>query len=136
MSVNTVFLVGNLGADPELRQTRTGKAVCTLSVATQRWRVDAEGEEVEWHRVVVWEKAAENCHRFLKKGRLVAVEGRLSTRSWDDAEGRKRLTTEIVASRVTFLPGGKGTEEGATPGAGQGARVPFAPAIAEEALPF
>lgn len=106
MSVNNVCLVGRLGADPEMRQTRTGKSVCSLRVATQRWTREGEADEVEWHRVVAWDQTAERCGQYLKKGRTVAVEGRLSTRSWDDPDGKKRYLTEVVAARVSFLGGG------------------------------
>jgi len=104
MSVNHVIVVGRLGADPELRKTTKGqKSVCQLSVATSyRGRGDSE-ERVEWHRVVVWERQAENCAEFLTKGQMVGVEGRLATRQWSDAEGATRYTTEIVAARVSFL---------------------------------
>ncbi len=139
MSVNTVCLVGRLGADPEMRQTRTGKSVCSLRVATQRWKREGEGEEVEWHRVVAWDQTAERCALYLKKGRTVAVEGRLSTRSWDDADGRKRYLTEVVAARVSFLGGGAREAAGDTDGGGEavaeGAGRP-GPIREAEPLPF
>ena len=105
-SVNKVILIGNLGRDPELRYTKDGKAVANFTVATNdRWR-DREGnsqERTEWHRIVVWDKQAENCAQYLQKGRSVYIEGRLQTREWEDKEGQKRQTTEIVAQQVTFL---------------------------------
>jgi single-strand DNA-binding protein len=113
-SVNKVILIGNLGADPELKYTPTGnRPVCNLSVATNEVFKDKTGqrqERTEWHRVTVWGEQAENCHKFLAKGRSVYVEGRLQTRSWDDKEGKKRYSTEIVADRVVFLSsaGGEG----------------------------
>jgi single-strand DNA-binding protein len=121
-SVNKVILVGNLGADPELKYTPSNRPVCRLSVATNEVWKDKDGkkqERVEWHRVSVWGEPAENCAKFLTKGRMVYVEGRLQTRSWDDKEGKKHYSTEVVSERVVFLGGGGGGE-GA--GAGGGAR--------------
>ncbi|MEZ4265626.1 MAG: single-stranded DNA-binding protein [Myxococcota bacterium] len=139
MSVNNVCLVGRLGADPEMRRTRTGKSVCSLRLATERWTREGEPDDVEWHRVVVWEQTAERCGLYLKKGRLVAVEGRLSTRSWDDQDGRKRYLTEVVAARVSFLSGG-GARDGAEEGSEeQSAAQPAGrpgPALDAEPLPF
>ena len=109
-SVNKVILVGNLGQDPELRHTQTGVAVCTLNIATTDVRMEGgqRQEKTEWHRVIVWQKQAENCAKYLAKGRSVFIEGRLQTRSWDDQQGQKRYTTEIVAQNVQFLGGGSG----------------------------
>lgn len=101
MSVNKVFLVGNLGADPELRQTSGGQAVCNFTMATS-FRTKEE-EKTEWHSIVVWGNQAEGVSKYLGKGSKVHVEGRLQTRSYDDKEGVKRYKTEIVADRVTFL---------------------------------
>lgn len=109
MSVNKAIIVGNLGQNPEAQHTTSGKSVCTLSVATnERW-TDASGqkqERTEWHRVVCWGKTAENCAKFLTKGRQVYVEGRIQTRQWQDNEGNTRYSTEIVAQQVNFLSGG------------------------------
>lgn len=110
-SVNKVILVGNLGADPELRYTSSGTPVCELRVATNESWTDKQGqrqERTEWHRIVVWGKTGENSSKYLSKGRQVYVEGRLQTRSWDDKDGNKRYTTEIVANDVQFLAGGGG----------------------------
>ena len=107
-SVNKTTLVGNLGADPELRYTPSGQAVCELRLATNEVWNDKEGqrqERTEWHRVVVWGKRAELCAEYLRKGRQAYIEGKLRTRSWDDKEGNKRYTTEIVANDVQFLGG-------------------------------
>lgn len=108
-SVNKVILVGNLGQDPEIRYTPGGAAVCNFSIATtERWNSKQSGqleEKTEWHRIVVWGKQAENCNQYLKKGRPAYIEGRLQTRSWDDKDGNKRYTTEIVAQAVQFLGG-------------------------------
>jgi len=98
--------VGNLGADPELRYTTSGKPVGDLRIATSRRFTNGAGEKQEdtqWHRVVVWGKQAESCQKYLSKGRQVYVEGRLQTRQWTDKDGNKRYTTEVVAERVQFL---------------------------------
>ena len=121
-SVNKVILVGNLGADPELKYTPSNRPVCNLSVATNEVWKDKAGqkqERVEWHRVNVWGDQAELCSKYLAKGRMVYVEGRIQTRSWDDKEGKKRYTTEVVADRVVFLGGqGPGAEGGSGGGGG------------------
>lgn len=121
-SFNRVFIMGNLGQDPELRYTASQTPVCTLNVATTDYRTGADGqrqEQTEWHRVVVWSKAAENCAKYLTKGRPVMVEGRLQTRSWEDkTSGQKRYMTEIIAQNVQFL----GTSAGA--GARSGESMP------------
>src|SRR3954467_12328400 len=119
-SVNKVILVGNLGADPELKYTPTNRPLCNLSVATNEVFKDKSGqrqEKTEWHRVTVWGDQAENCSKYLAKGRMVYIEGRLQTRSWDDKEGKKRYSTEIVADRVVFLSTG-GAEGGGKPRSG------------------
>ena len=104
--VNKVILIGNLGVDPELRYTSGNQAVADLRLATsRRWR-DKNGEmqeDTQWHRVVVWGRQAEQCKEYLAKGRQVFIEGRLQTRSWEDREGAKRYTTEVVAQNVQFL---------------------------------
>lgn len=109
-NVNKVIIVGRLGADPELRQTTTGRQVSNLRVATSHVYKDKTGqrqERTDWHRVTVWGETAEQCQRYLSKGRSIYVEGRLEHRSWDDAEGNKRWSTDIVATRVVFLPDGR-----------------------------
>lgn len=107
-SVNKVIIVGNLGADPEVRFTGSGQAVANLSIATtEKWQ---GGEKTEWHRVVVFGKQAEACKEYLSKGRQVYVEGRIQTRSWDDKDGNKRYTTEVIAQRVQFLGRAPGRE--------------------------
>lgn len=111
MSVNKVILLGNLGADPEVRFTQGGQAVATFRMATsESWTDRSSGqrqERTEWHRVVAWGRLAELCGEYLRKGRQCYVEGRIQTREWQDKEGQKRYTTEIVASQVVFL-GGRG----------------------------
>jgi len=119
-SVNKVILVGNLGADPELKYTPSNRPLCNLSVATNEVFKDKGGqrqERTEWHRVTVWGEQAENCSKYLAKGRMVYIEGRLQTRSWEDkTDGKKRYSTEIVADRVTFLGGGAAEGGGARRG--------------------
>lgn len=121
MSVNKVILIGNLGRDPELRYMQSGSPVAQLNVATtRRWRnkqTNEMVEETEWHRVSVFGPQAEHCNNYLSKGRQVYVEGRLRTRSYDDKDGIKRYSTEIVADTVQFL-GGRG--EGGGRGGGGG----------------
>jgi single-strand DNA-binding protein len=120
--VNKVILIGNLGGDPELRQTPSGTSVATFTLATNESWTDRDGarqERTEWHRVVAWGKLAEICGQYLRKGRQVYIEGRLTTRSWEDKQGVQRKTTEIVAQQMMML-GGRGEqagpqEEGETP---------------------
>ncbi len=130
-SVNKVILIGNLGRDPELRYTQSGQAVANFSLATTERFGGRDGgeqrEQTEWHRIVTWGKTAENCAQYLSKGRSVYVEGRIQTRDWEDKDGNKRSTTEIVAQRVQFL--GSGPRSGA--GAGSGATAPEPPPPAE-----
>lgn len=106
-SLNKVQIIGNLGRDPEVRYTGTGKPVCTLNIATsEQWKDRETGdkkEAVEWHRVVVFGPQAESSNEHLKKGSPVYVEGKLQTRSWEDKDGNKRYTTEILARHVMFL---------------------------------
>src|ERR1035437_4043203 len=105
-SLNRVQLIGNLTRDPELRYTPSGTAVCSFSIATNRnWTTDTgeKKEEVEFHRIVSWNKLAELCSQFLTKGRKVFVEGRLTTRSWDAQDGTKKTTTEIIINDMILL---------------------------------
>jgi single-strand DNA-binding protein len=114
--VNKVILVGHLGQDPDMRFTPSGQGVCELRLATSESWNDKNGqrqERTEWHRIVVWGKRAEVCSKYLAKGRQVYVEGRIQTRSYDDKEGQKRYITEIIATEVQFLGGGKGEGGGA-----------------------
>jgi single-strand DNA-binding protein len=113
-SVNKVILVGNLGKDPELKHTGSGTAVATMTVATNERYKDKNGEwqdKTEWHNVVLWSRLAEIAAEYLKKGRSVYVEGRLQTRSWEDKQGQKRYTTEIVANDLVLLGGGGGRDD-------------------------
>ncbi len=110
-SLNKVQIIGRLGKDPELRYTSSGQAVATLSVATsynyQNQTTNEWQESTEWHRVVLWGKLAEVAGEYLSKGGQVYIEGRLQTRSWDDRDGNKRYTTEIVGREMILL-GGRG----------------------------
>ncbi len=120
MSVNKVILLGRLGQDPELKYTPGGAPVCNFSLATTEAWTDKQGqkqEKTEWHRVVVWGKLAELCNQYLAKGRQAFLEGRLQTRSWDDKDGNKRYTTEILANTVQFI-GGATANNNANAGAG------------------
>lgn len=124
--VNKVILVGNLGKDPEVRQIAPNQTVCQFRIATGESWVDKSGqkqERTEWHSIVVWGKIAEICGKYLSKGRQVYVEGRLQTRSWEDQQGQKRYTTEIVANTVQFLGGmaaGERSSSASAGGAGAG----------------
>jgi single-strand DNA-binding protein len=115
--VNKVILVGRLGKDPELRYTQQGLAVANFTLATNESFNNREGERqerTEWHRIVAWGKQAEFCSNYLAKGRQVFVEGRIQTREWEDKEGEKRRTTEIVANSIQALgarQGGPGGDE-------------------------
>ena len=106
MSLNKAMIIGNLGRDPEMRYTPNGQAVTQFTVAVNRNYKDSAGEwveETEWFRVVAWGPLAERTAEYLRKGRKVYVEGRLQTRQWEDKEGQKRYTTELVANIVTPL---------------------------------
>lgn len=123
--LNKCMIIGNLGADPEMRYTANGDAVTTFRVATSRTYTTTSGErrdETEWFRVVTWRRLAEICSQYLSKGRQVYVEGRLQTRSWDGQDGQKHYMTELVAEEVKFLGGRDG-------GAGGGGGGRYAPGL-------
>ena len=108
--LNKVMLIGNLGADPELRFTANGAAVANFRIACSRSYTDRDGqrqEVTEWVSIVAWQRLAELVGQYLSKGRPVYVEGRLQTRQWQDREGNNRYTTEVVANDIQFL-GGRG----------------------------
>jgi single-strand DNA-binding protein len=112
--VNKVILLGNLGQDPELRNTNGGQSVASLRLATTNKYKDKDGnlqESTEWHQVVVWGKQAETVNQYCKKGKQLYIEGRLQTRKWQDKTGADRYSTEIVAEVVRFLGGGEGRSE-------------------------
>ena len=113
--VNKVFLIGNLGRDPEVRHTKSGQPVANLNLTTSRRVKDANGnwgEQTEWHTVVCFGRTAELAGQYLQKGRRIFVEGRLQTRSWDDRDGKKQYRTEVVAEEVKFLDSRGGESRG------------------------
>ncbi len=123
LTLNKVMIIGNVGADPEMRFTPNGNPVTSFRVATNRVYTTPDGErrqETEWFTVVAWNRLAENCNQFLTKGQRVYAEGRLHTRSWEGQDGQKRSRTELIANRVLFLdrqavaplPGEGGEEAG------------------------
>ena len=105
--LNKVLILGNLGADPDIKYTQAGSPVANLSVATsESWKdktTNEKVEKVEWHRVVVFGRLAEIAEQYLKKGSKIFVEGKLQTRDWEDSEGKKRYTTEVIAREMTML---------------------------------
>jgi single-strand DNA-binding protein len=112
--VNKVILVGNLGKDPEVRYLEGGTAVAKFSLATSESYKNKEGQKVEqteWHNVVLWRGLAEIAEKYLRKGSTVYVEGKLRTRSWEDKEGNRRYTTEIIGDNMTMI-GNKRNEDG------------------------
>lgn len=124
-SLNKVQLIGNLTRDPELRYTPTGAAVCTIGLATNRYWTTESGEkkeDVEFHRIVAWNKLAELCSQLLTKGRKVYVEGRLRTNSWQAQDGTQRSTTEVVIDDMILLDSKRpltgGSEDGQTQASG------------------
>lgn len=109
--VNKVILVGNLGKDPEVRHLDNGRAVANFSVATSETYKNRQGDRVtttEWHNIVLWTPLAEVAEKYLKKGSQVYIEGKLTTRSWDDQEGNKRYTTEVVGREMKMLGSSQG----------------------------
>jgi single-strand DNA-binding protein len=127
--LNKVMIIGNLGRDPEMRYTPSGRPVTTFSVATSRSWNTSEGEkhvETEWFNVVAWSNLAEICKQYLTKGQQVYIEGRLQTRHWDDQEGNKHISVEIVANEMIIL--GERRESGETASESE--------SVEEEEFPF
>ena len=137
-SINKVMLIGNLGSDPELRVTPSGVPVANFSLATTESWTDKSGERqerAEWHRIVLWRRLAEVAGQYLKKGSKIYIEGKLQTRSWEDQNGQKRYTTEVVANSMEMLDGGQAAvaevdmaynaREGAAAGAPSDDGLPF-----------
>jgi single-strand DNA-binding protein len=139
MSVNKAILVGNLGRDPEIRYLPSGQSVANFSIATTENFNDRSGarqERTEWHRIVAWGKLAEVCGQYLKKGRQVYVEGRITTRQYDAKDGSgKRSSTEIVAQTIQFLGGRNGAMDDMGAGAGPAMDMP-PPPMDDEDIPF
>lgn len=152
-SINKVILIGRLGQDPEVKSTPSGQSVATLSVATsETWRDKDSGqkqEKTEWHRVIAWGKLADLAKSYLSKGKLIYLEGKLQTRSWDDKTGVKRYTTEILANTIQFLSPSAGAGAGPNAGAsypstpsfgnsqgqGQGHDDMFSPDFGQSSMP-
>ena len=137
-SINKVMLIGNLGSDPELRFTPSGVQVANFNLATTESWTDKSGERqerAEWHRIVLWRRLAEVAGQYLKKGSKIYIEGKLQTRSWEDQNGQKRYTTEVVANSMEMLDGGQAAvaevdmaynaREGAAAGAPSDDGLPF-----------
>lgn len=137
--LNRVMLIGRLGKDPELRYTQGGVPVASFNVATDESYTDRDGnrqEKTEWHRIVVFQRQAENCANYLAKGSLVYIEGSIQTRKWQDQQGQDRFITEIKAQRVQFLDrkgerrGDDGGDEYGPPPQEQGYRPNYGPKAA------
>jgi single-strand DNA-binding protein len=112
--LNKVILIGNLGRDPEVRYTPGGLAVANFSMATSETWTNKEGEKetrTEWHRIVAWGKLGEICGEYLSKGKQIYIEGRIQTREWEDKEGNKRYTTEIIALQMLMLGSRESADE-------------------------
>ncbi len=139
MALNKVMIIGNLGADPEMRYTANGSAVTDFRVAASDTFTDGNGqrqERTEWFTVVSWNRLAEICAQHLTKGRQVYVEGRLQTRSWDGQDGAKHYRTEVIAQTVQFLGGARGDERGGGFDAGAPVGADGAGDIEPDDLPF
>lgn len=137
-SVNKVILVGRLGQDPEVRYTQGGTAVANLRIATDETWKDQSGERqqrTEWHTVVLWRRLAEISGQYLSKGRLVYIEGKLQTRSWQDREGNKRYSTEVQADNMVML-GGRSEEGQAAPAAQPAAAASSDSGTSDDDIPF
>ena len=139
--INKVILIGNLGGDPEVRYTPSGVAVAQFNIATsEEWKDKDSGEKrerTEWHRIVAWRRLGEICGEYLSKGQQVYVEGRIQTNTWEDKEGNKRYTTEIIANTVQFL-GRRESSESAKPRSTSPADYQGMPAQgpADDEIPF
>ena len=142
-SINKVILIGRLGRDPEVKYTPSGQAVAKFSIATDETYKDRNGEQqrrTEWHNIVAWRRLAEICGEYLVKGKLVYIEGRLQTRQWEDRDGNKRNTTEIIAREMKMLSAkGEGERSGISSGQEEPTPAPSpAPSaeITDDDIPF
>lgn len=145
-SLNKVLLIGRLGKDPEIRYTPDGSPVANFSLATSENWTDKSGtrqERTEWHNIVAWRKLADLSKRFLTKGRQVYIEGRIQTREWDDRDGNKRRTTEVIANQMVLLgsrsEGGESSYAAAAPGAqatSESDEAPSGVGITDDDIPF
>ena len=139
--INKVILIGRLGSDPEIRYTPSGVAVANFSIATsEEWKDKDSGEKkerTEWHRIVAWRRLGEICGEYLSKGKQVYIEGRIQTRSWEDKDGNKKYTTEIVANDIQFL-GSRDTSDRGRPSGGGGGDFQGSPGPgpADDDIPF
>jgi len=132
--INKAILVGNLGQDPEIRYTPSGLAVANFSLATSESFKGKDGQretKTEWHKIVAFGKLAEICGEYLNKGKQIYIEGRIQTRQWEDKDGNKRYTTEIVANQMQML----GTKGGSGGGFDKGESSSGGPPTAEEPPP-
>ena len=139
MSLNRVILLGRLGRDPEVRYAQSGTTVATLNLATDERRPDGSGgwkNETEWHRVVLFGKQADLAKQYLTKGREVLIEGSLRTRQWQDKDGQKRWTTEVVALNMRFVGGRASGSTGGAPGPERGTEEQGAPVGADDLAEF
>jgi len=119
MNLNKVFIIGNLTSDPETRHTQSGQMVCNFTIATNRTWKGQNGQkqqQAEFHNIVAWGRLAEIISNYLKKGNLALIEGRLATRSWEDKNGNKRYTTEIIAEGLQMGPKGASNPGASSPG--------------------
>jgi single-strand DNA-binding protein len=140
-TVNKVILIGRLGADPEIRYTPSGMAVANFNIATDDRVRGADGnwtEQTEWHRIAAFDRLAENCGNYLSKGRLVYVEGRIRTNQWEDQQGNRRFSTQIVARDVRFLssPSSERTPQTQSDQAGMGGRQAPPASYGQQEQPF
>jgi len=136
MSVNKAILIGNVGKDPEIRYLEGGTAVANFSLATTEFYKSRDGESTsstEWHNIVAWRQLAELADKYIRKGRQIYVEGRITTRQWEDKDGNKRYTTEIVANTIQLL-GSKpeGTESRPSAPAARTETASAKPAVEED----
>ena len=143
--INKAILVGRLGRDPEVRYTTSGTPVANFSLATDEFWNDQSGERqrrTEWHRIVVWSRLAEICEKYLRKGSLIYIEGRIQTQEWDDRDGNRRRTTEIVAREMKMLDsrsdriGGDPTADRAAPRSSAPSQPSQEVEITDDDIPF
>jgi single-strand DNA-binding protein len=137
--VNRVLLIGRLGKDPEVRYTPDGMMVTNFTMATDEQRKDKNGQKIqrtEWHRIVTFGKLAEICSTYLSKGKLIFIEGRIQTRSWEDKDGNKRSTTEIIAANMQMLDSKGMTKSQDTADDNQFQQYSGVDQIPEEDVPF
>jgi len=139
MGVNKVILVGNVGKDPEVRHLDSGVAVTTFPLATSETYRNKEGQKVtntEWHNVVLWRGLAEVAEKYVKKGNPLYIEGKIRTRSWDDKDGNKRYTTEVIADNMQMLGSKQSNEESSASAPENNSSVDIENIPEEDDLPF